>query len=167
MNLNVQLYYKIDQNQFFGSEKLHLHSVFWQIAMNLNSHFILYLNQWWIWVLLFLQVRIWSGWGLREGWQSCSYYNEQVRLLSTVDVGELLGLLQFFGTIGLLGRRKLEKLPMYVPRTCFLRNPSHSPPTFWLNVKSSSHTPAIENSSRDNFPAKLFHTFFFFSVDLL
>ena len=44
------------------------------------------------------------------------------------------------------------QLPLYVPRTRFPCNPNHSPPTFWLNMKSSSHTPAVETASEYNSP---------------
>ena len=43
--------------------------------------------------------------------------------------------------------RDLDDFNPYVPHTSLLPDPSHSLPTFWLNLTSFSNTPAVETAS--------------------
>ena len=55
---------------------------------------------------------------------------------------------------------ELDDFTMYVPCTSILSDPIHSPPTFWLKVTPSRHTPAVELYpkiiTRQKYPARSF-----------
>ena len=49
----------------------------------------------------------------------------------------------------------LDDFTLYVPRISLWSDLSRSPPTFWLNMTPSRHTPAGGNVSKDNYPPKI------------
>ena len=53
---------------------------------------------------------------------------------------------------------ELYDFTLYVPLKSLPSDMIHYPPTFWLNVTTYRHTPAVETASKNNYPPKIFCT---------